>query len=320
MQAGTYVFEDSLSNVAGVVTLDNDEANPGGGKVYGTDTAGVKGWHDPVAIASAVASGILTLTAHGIENTFDPTDKQVLGFNNTTQLWEPQTPAVAAPTDAHYVTTRAETGLSAERNLGALSSGILKQTVAAGEATPAIAAAGTDYVDPSDTRLTNDRTANALRTLTAKAIDATTDPTNGQVLTFDNTSGKWKPATPTGGAVSMVRGFGFGKRMSALVTGKLDYVFTCPYAGTISGWNIAIASSGAATVTLKFWKRAGAYPTSANSINTSGISLTSGNYISSTVLTDFTTLAVAIGDVFAVEVVAVTGTITEVSGALLITT
>lgn len=50
-----------------------------------------------------------------------------------------------APTTAHYVTTQAESGLSAEANLGALTTGLLKHSVSAGVSTPATAVAGTDY-------------------------------------------------------------------------------------------------------------------------------------------------------------------------------
>jgi hypothetical protein len=68
--------------------------------------------------------------------------------------WTPiSTGGGGAPSDAHYVTTRAESGLSAERNLGALTSGILKQTVSLSEATISIAVAGTDYqaaLSPAD--------------------------------------------------------------------------------------------------------------------------------------------------------------------------
>jgi hypothetical protein len=44
-----------------------------------------------------------------------------------------------APSTAHYVTTQAESGLSAEFSLGSLASGILKQAVSGSVSTPAIA-------------------------------------------------------------------------------------------------------------------------------------------------------------------------------------
>ena len=54
-----------------------------------------------------------------------------------------------APTNAHYWTDRAEAGLSAELNLGVLTSGLLKHTVSGGVSTPATAVAGTDYALPT---------------------------------------------------------------------------------------------------------------------------------------------------------------------------
>ena len=121
--------------------------------------------------------------------------------------------------------------------------------------------------------------------------------------------------------VSVIRGFQFGnKKNSGIPTGRLDYVFTCPYAGTISAWSIAIGPSDSGTITIRFWKLNGAIPTVTNRINTAGVSLTTGNYIHSTSLGDFSTLAVAVNDVFAVEVLSVGGTITTFNGSLEITT
>lgn len=53
-----------------------------------------------------------------------------------------------APTDAKYWVSEANGDLSAEVNLGALGTGLLKHTVAAGVSTPATATAGTDYYAP----------------------------------------------------------------------------------------------------------------------------------------------------------------------------
>lgn len=51
-------------------------------------------------------------------------------------------------TGVKVVTAQAEAGLDAETNLGALTTGLLKHTVAAGISTPATAVAGTDYARP----------------------------------------------------------------------------------------------------------------------------------------------------------------------------
>ena len=75
---------------------------------------------------------------------------------------------------------------------------------------------------------------------------------------------------------------------------------------TIKSWSIQ-ADNGTATV--KVWKVASgsSNPTSANSINTSGVSLSSGNFVTSTTLTDFTTTTVSSGDLFGFDLFAVSG-------------
>lgn len=98
---------------------------------------------------------------------------------------------------------------------------------------------------------------------------------------------------------------------SAISTGKVKGFFTCPYAGTISAWSIVVDTG---TVTVKVWKIATgtAKPTSANSINTSGVALSTGTAIRSTTLTDFTTTTVTAGDIFAYNIEAVSG-VTEMT-------
>ena len=56
-----------------------------------------------------------------------------------------------APTTAKYWVSEANGDLSAEVNLGALTTGLLKHTVAAGVSTPATATPGTDYYAPGGT-------------------------------------------------------------------------------------------------------------------------------------------------------------------------
>lgn len=87
-------------------------------------------------------------------------------------------------------------------------------------------------------------------------------------------------------------------------TGKIKGYWTAKYAGTITGWSLSLNSG---TATVKVWKIASgtAVPTSANSINTSGVAISSGTHIHSTTLTDFTTTAVTAGDVFAFNIEAV---------------
>lgn len=90
--------------------------------------------------------------------------------------------------------------------------------------------------------------------------------------------------------------------------------FTVPYTCSISAWNLLI---DAGTITVKFWKIASgtAIPTSANSINTSGVAISSGTAIHSTTLSDFTSTAVTANDIMAMNVTVV-ATAKYVSGTL----
>lgn len=89
------------------------------------------------------------------------------------------------------------------------------------------------------------------------------------------------------------------------------FIHRSPCAGTITGWSIGV---DAGTATVKFWKKAAgtAVPTSSDSINTSGVAISSGTFINSTTLSDFTTTTVTAGDIFAGEVTAVSG-VTKIS-------
>jgi len=177
-----------------------------------------------------------------------------------------------------------------------------------------------DLVATTDPRLDDDRIAYALRSATVKDIDNSVDPTDGQTLTYNAASGKWKFVTPTGGGgggggAFGPRGLTFAfKDTAGLSLGRLVGYYTCPVNGTISAWSL---NTDAGTLTIKFWKVAGALPTSGNSINTSGLTTSGHSY--STTVTDFTTLAVTRGDVFAVEITAKTGSPQEISGSLEVT-
>lgn len=90
---------------------------------------------------------------------------------------------------------------------------------------------------------------------------------------------------------------------TALTTSEVSYV-TVPFGCTIAGYNILV---DAGTITLKTWKVATgtAIPTSANSISTSGVSISTGTAIHSTTVTDFTSTAVTQNDIVAAAITAV---------------
>ena len=98
---------------------------------------------------------------------------------------------------------------------------------------------------------------------------------------------------------------GFGAAFEAPAAGQTAYV-AVPVGGTIKAWNIVL---DAGTCTIKVWKIAvgSAIPTAANSINTSGVSISSGTAIHSLVLTDFKTRTVADEDIVGIHLEAMSG-------------
>jgi hypothetical protein len=100
-----------------------------------------------------------------------------------------------------------------------------------------------------------------------------------------------------------------------LSVGKIPGFWTCPFSGTIVGWNLTVDTG---ICTIRVWKIASgtAKPTVANAINTAGLSISTGTAIRSSTVTDFTTTTVTAGDIFACEITAVGGGITELGGAI----
>ncbi len=93
----------------------------------------------------AFANATVFTGLEDVPHSYSGQSGKVVSVKSTEDALEFTTPVTPAPTNAHYVTTQAESGLSNEFSLGSLSSGILKQSVTSSVATPAIATAGTDY-------------------------------------------------------------------------------------------------------------------------------------------------------------------------------
>jgi len=125
----------------------------------------------------------------------------------------------------------------------------------------------------------------------------------GWVVTAAGSPGTWTPS-PLHVTHAISFTMGDPANSSALTTSETQYL-TVPFACNIQSWNLAI---DAGTITIKFWKVATgtAIPTSANSINTNGVSISTGTAIHSTTLTDFTTTSIAAYDIMAANVYAVT--------------
>lgn len=122
-----------------------------------------------------------------------------------------------------------------------------------------------------------------------------------------STTATWQPLGSIIGTITGSVGDCSGS--STINANATAYTGTLKTAGTITGWDItALASGGGApgTVTFKTWCVNGgtAAPNSGNSINTSGVSLSSGTYVSSSTVSDFSVTRAA-GDHCAISFTAV---------------
>jgi hypothetical protein len=146
-------------------------------------------------------------------------------------------------------------------------------------------------------------------TSAASALQQVGLGTSGEVLTSNGTGALPTFQSPT--SVTVIHGLSFTigdpAASSALTAASTttDYL-TIPFGCTIQAYNLVIDTG---TITVKFWDVATgtAIPTSANSISTSGVGISSGTAIHSTTLSDFTTTTVNADDIMAMNVTAVSG-------------
>lgn len=176
---------------------------------------------------------------------------------------------------------------------------ILARAIAA-PATPASGRSNV-YVDSTQKVLSNLNDAGTV-THTVATADCSATSNLVQKINSDGT------VTCGAGVSSSPHPFGasFDGGGSALTAGKTSY-FPLPYGCTIQAYTLW-ADTG--TFTVKVWKIATggtAIPTVSNSINTSGVSLSSGTKVRSTTLSDFTTTTVTALDFGAVNITAVSG-------------
>lgn len=138
---------------------------------------------------------------------------------------------------------------------------------------------------------------------TASGLTAGTVTTNANLT--GNVTSVGNATTIAANVLTMAIGVSLDGGGSALATGQKGYV-TCPFAGTIIGWNIT-ADTG--TCTFDIWKIATgtAVPTVANTITASALpALATGTAIHSTTLSGWTT-SVAANDIFGFNLSAVSG-------------
>lgn len=135
-----------------------------------------------------------------------PADTEVLTYESATSKWKNKT-ATGASTSAHYLTDRAEAGLTAEINLALLSTGLLKGTVAAGVSTiSAITDNSTNWDTAYTDRLKWDGGATGLTAATGRtSLELGSLATLSSIDISANTNlAVSSPITLTGDSVGMV--------------------------------------------------------------------------------------------------------------------
>lgn len=144
----------------------------------------------------------------------------------------------------------------------------------------------------------------------SSTISASTTTTNALYATAGAPAFR-NMATTDMPANTLIRGIPFSYGDPALAnpissgSTTTDYI-TVPYACTLNAWNLLV---DAGTVTVKFWKIATgtSIPSSGNSINTSGVSVSTGTNVHSSTMSDFTTTTVTANDVMAMNITAASG-------------
>lgn len=145
--------------------------------------------------------------------------QQVWRMNEANTAFEAYTiDGVPAPSNSYFITYGADPSLENEQNLALLGNGILKQTVAAGFSTVAIAVPGVDYLDPSLPLGTmayqdanNVNITGGTAALTAGSV--VNSPTNGSDLVNKSY------------ADSIAAGFQFKASCNAATTGALNTTY-----------------------------------------------------------------------------------------------
>lgn len=115
-----------------------------------------------ITTTNTIQAGTLKVGSAYTFPTADGNNGQVLSTNGAGVVSWSDAGASGAPTTAHYFTNQAETGLSAEVNLGALTTGILKISVSGGVATASTITDGSSNWDAASSHKTTEDAINGL--------------------------------------------------------------------------------------------------------------------------------------------------------------
>lgn len=142
--------------------------------------------------------------------------------------------------------------------------------------------------------------------------------TTADVLYFCKATDTWQALGTGGGTVLQQYGGSFTNSGAAIAATVYSLPQRVPAACTIGAWSIGIPKADTGTATVKFVRVAAgtASPGSGNEINTSGVSLSSGTFVYSTTVTDFTDTTLDAGDIVAVALTTVGGSPTGLTAKI----
>lgn len=155
----------------------------------------------------------------------------------------------------------------------------------------------------------------------ALTLPAASSPTLPSFAFFTSDSSDYYGYVGGNPAIVPAQIFSFGAGFTnagGAIAATIGLPVTAASACTIRAWSLSIPAADTGTVTVKFLKIAAgtSSPAIGNSINTSGVSLSSGTHIRSTTLTDFTSLIVSQGDIIAADLITVGGSPTGLTASL----
>ncbi len=168
-----------------------------------------------------------------------------------------QIAAAFAPVDGSYVVTGNVPGLTNQFDLGLLTNGLLKQTVALSIATPAIASPGTDYTAlafktihvATQTDVVADTAADTLTLVAGSGTTITTNATTDTITIAATGSGGTVTTTGTPASPNLAAFSGVSSITNAIATGNSKLLGSgaagsgAPYGELVLGTNLSMSGT-----------------------------------------------------------------------------
>ena len=281
-----------IDDSAGTTTLSNIDA------LDATTEATVEAAIDTLANLTSIQGRTVTLADAGANAVF--------GWDDTAGAYENLSAtevrdAIGVGTGDSPQFTAVNIGHASDTTLTRVSAG-----VAAIEGSNILTAATGQPLDATLTALAAYNTNGILAQTAADTFAGRTITGTSNQITVtngDGVSGNPTLSLPTNARVTAVTLI-IGDGTNAISANDTAFPIQVPYSGTITGYSISV---DAGTCTVKTWKKATgtAIPTSADSISTSGVAISTGTHVRSTTVSDFTSTTITANDIINIQATAV---------------